>query len=127
MICANCGEAIHSIDRYYRAGKNGTLFCSEDCSYEAFEGFYSKQEVEKTLVCHIGKGDSADVKFHVDGEAALEVAKVLEMALTKDPPFIMTVKNGVGEYQKIASREEFLEHYLSWAIGTLYDLTDTEE
>ncbi|PKG22728.1 hypothetical protein [Niallia nealsonii] len=63
----------------------------------------------------------------VDNEAVLEVAEVLENALTREPPFIMTVKNGVGEYQEIASREEFLEHYLSWAIGTLYDLTDTEE
>ncbi|NWO14668.1 hypothetical protein [Virgibacillus sp.] len=53
MICANCGKAITLHSRYYRAGKNGTVFCSKDCIHEAYEGFYSKQEVDKTIECYV--------------------------------------------------------------------------
>lgn len=48
MECANCGQEIKVNDRYYRAGKNGTVYCSKECTYEAYEGFYSKNEIEKT-------------------------------------------------------------------------------
>ena len=47
--CSNCGKPIKLQDRYYRAGKNGTIFCSKACVYEAYEGFYSKQEIDSTI------------------------------------------------------------------------------
>lgn len=52
MRCANCGESIHLKERYYRAGLNGSIFCTEHCCYEAYEGFYTKQEVDKTIERH---------------------------------------------------------------------------
>lgn len=47
MICANCGNQITS--NHFRAGLNGTDFCSKECSYEAYKGFYSKREVNMQL------------------------------------------------------------------------------
>ena len=52
MKCQNCGHEIHVNNRFYRAGKNGTVFCSKDCCYEAFEGFYTKKDVDKTMEQH---------------------------------------------------------------------------
>lgn len=49
MDCSNCGKEIKINDRYYVAGKNGTIFCSKECAYEAFEGYYTKQEVDSTI------------------------------------------------------------------------------
>ena len=49
MDCSNCGNEIKINDRYYVAGKNGTIFCSKECAYEAYEGFYTKQEVDSTI------------------------------------------------------------------------------
>ncbi len=52
MKCSNCEKQIKVNGRYFRAGKAGTIFCSKDCSYQAYEGFYTKQEVEKTIERH---------------------------------------------------------------------------
>lgn len=49
MTCANCGNTIQHSTLFYRAGKNRTSFCSRNCSFEAYEGFYSKDEIRKTL------------------------------------------------------------------------------
>lgn len=53
MNCQNCGTEIEINNRYYRAGKNGTTFCSKECAYDAYEGYYTPEEVEKTLTRHI--------------------------------------------------------------------------
>ena len=68
-----------------------------------------------------------DFNFRADGEAVLEVAKALETAVTKEPPFILTIKNSNGEFKQIVGREEFLEFYLDWAVETLYDFVDLNE
>lgn len=52
MICTNCSTPIKVNDTYYRAGKAGTVFHSKACCYEAYEGFYGKKEVEKTITKH---------------------------------------------------------------------------
>jgi len=52
MICQNCGKSIEVNNRYYRAGKNGTVFCKKLCIYEAYKGFYTKSEINKTIVNH---------------------------------------------------------------------------
>ena len=49
MECQNCGHEIHVNDRFQRAGKNGTVFCSRDCAYEAYEGYYTKKQINKTM------------------------------------------------------------------------------
>lgn len=49
MQCQNCGRVLDSKNIFFRAGKNGTPFCSKSCIYEAFEGYYSKQEVDRTI------------------------------------------------------------------------------
>lgn len=46
--CQNCEKELKG--EYYHAGNNGTPFCSKECAYEAFDGFYKESEVEKTLV-----------------------------------------------------------------------------
>lgn len=47
MLCANCESSITGY--HYRAGMNGCTYCSKFCCYEAYEGFYTKQEVNKTV------------------------------------------------------------------------------
>jgi hypothetical protein len=47
MLCQHCGLEIGGV--HYRAGLNGTDFCSKSCCYEAYKNFYSKQEVNKTM------------------------------------------------------------------------------
>lgn len=49
MQCANCGQEINLGDSYLRAGKNGSIFCSKECVYEAYEGFYTKEEADRTI------------------------------------------------------------------------------
>ena len=49
MCCQNCGHEIRVNDRFYRAGKNGTVFCSKECAYEAYEFFYTKKYINKTM------------------------------------------------------------------------------
>lgn len=136
MKCQNCGQEIHVNDKFFRAGKNGTVFCSKDCSYEAFEGFYSKKEIDKTLEHHtysrksklIALDKNSDPNFNVvDPEGVLEVAKILEIALTTEPPYVFTINDEKGEYQQIGNREMFLEHYLNWAMEKICDLVDIEE
>ncbi|WP_153464808.1 hypothetical protein [Sediminibacillus terrae] len=48
--CANCGEPLHGNNTYFRAGNNGSTYCNKDCAYEAYNGFYSKKQVDQTLV-----------------------------------------------------------------------------
>ena len=49
MKCSNCEQDIKMNGIYYRAGKNNTAYCSKDCSYEAYAGFYSKRKVDQTM------------------------------------------------------------------------------
>jgi len=49
MECQNCANEIHVNDKFQRAGKNGTVFCSRDCAHEAFEGYYTKKQINKTM------------------------------------------------------------------------------
>ncbi|WP_157515400.1 hypothetical protein [Luteimonas abyssi] len=50
LSCAHCGEYLTEHTIIYRAGNNGTEFCSKSCAYEAFEGLYNKQQVDRTLI-----------------------------------------------------------------------------
>mgnify|MGYP001947030556 CR=1 FL=1 len=52
MKCAHCEHQIYVNDHYYRAGRNGTIYCSTDCAYRAYEGFYAQQEIDKTMERH---------------------------------------------------------------------------
>lgn len=47
---ANCEEDLSELKSFYRAGNNGTKYCSKQCAYEAYEGFYSREQVNSTLV-----------------------------------------------------------------------------
>ncbi|WP_077705520.1 hypothetical protein [Virgibacillus dokdonensis] len=83
MICSNCGNGILQ-SRYYRAGKNGSVFCSKDCAHEAYEGFYSKQEVSKTMECHVLENKEKEVvsmenKNHKIMDQATEIKASLEI------------------------------------------------
>ena len=49
MECQNCANEIHVNDKFQRAGKNSTVFCSRDCAHEAFEGYYTKKQINKTM------------------------------------------------------------------------------
>ena len=49
MECQNCDHKIQVNDKFQRAGKNGTVFCSRDCAYEAYEGYYTKKHINKTM------------------------------------------------------------------------------
>ena len=134
MKCQNCGQEIHVNGRFFRAGKNGTVFCSKDCSYEAFEGFYTKKEINKTMERHTNHEtkermtmeNQNELKVN-DQESILEVVEELEVALTIEPPYVFTINDEKGEYQQIGNREMFLEHYLNWAMEKICDLVDIEE
>jgi len=134
MKCQNCGQEIHVNDRFFQAGKNGTVFCSKDCSYEAFDGFYAKKEINKTMERHTNHEtkermtmeNQNELKVN-DQESILEVVEELEVALTIEPPYVFTINDEKGEYQQIGNREMFLEHYLNWAMEKICDLVDIEE
>ena len=52
MNCQNCGNSIHLEETFYRAGLHGTVYCSTECCHEAYDGFYTKEEVDKTIERH---------------------------------------------------------------------------
>jgi len=49
MICSNCGNQIVINASYIRAGRNGTSYCSLECAYEAYEGYYTRKQVDETI------------------------------------------------------------------------------
>ena len=85
MKCQNCGHEIRVNDRYYRAGKNGTVFCSKDCSYEAFEGFYAKKEINKTMERHTNHETKERITMGIEAslEEVKEVSKIDRKNLSK--------------------------------------------
>lgn len=84
MLCQNCGHEIGQSENYYRAGNNRTVFCSKDCCYEAFEGFYSRKEVDRTMeeYTHITKEDQEMNKEELQSQEFLQgLAHELDSAL----------------------------------------------
>ncbi|WP_289891451.1 hypothetical protein [Virgibacillus pantothenticus] len=133
MICANCGENIQANQDYYRAGKSQTVFCSENCCYEAYEGYYSKKEITKTIerikrLLEVIPAEKENPEFSVvDPEGVLEVAKIMEQAVKQEPPYVFEFIDQNGAVEKITSRENYLDHILSWAAETIDSFVEVNE
>lgn len=106
---------------FYQYKDNPGLICV--CEHEGIE-------VGKVQLVADREGNNMESQNKlnaVDPEKVLEVAEVLESALTTEPPYVFTINDEKGEYQQFVNREGFLEHYLNWAMETIYNLVDIEE
>ncbi len=102
---------------------------NEPSTYVVGEGFriLTNEEVAEIMETVRPTNESEIEVTCVHPEGVLEVAKMLEAALSVKPPYVLAVKNDKGTHELEVTRDELLVHYINVAIEELYEYLNLPE